>query len=369
MKSSVRTLLATASSSPCSTAAQTFMALVPEMARFQISLDVLLPALSDRSKTAEERVLVAYVLYALYAAYPLELNPFKSTLEETLEKERNSVNEDVNERVIWVLSKVLQGEGNYLGSYSPRMLAHHGVAEELREGHPTLPNIGQSGASRLHQENQASPGLGMDAVRALSLLQSGATRVLTLSEQRLVLPLIPSLPLSAALIDIPSFVSHNAALAHPLFVALLTSSSDPAPYLATLSLLPPSLPTYDLLGRLLQDTSPISVQTGSGTSGAKTTVADLIRAEVLGQFIHEAIEWLERAQREEQEGMISDDRFAVGVRNLCRFYHSLIKLGIVDPTSDIETAEMAHFALSNSRFEEANSLYRIFANAAAGFGY
>jgi hypothetical protein len=47
----------------------------------------------------------------------------------------------------------------------------------------------------------------------------------------------------------------------------------------------------------------------------------------------------------------------------------LIKLGIVDPTSDVEIAEMAHFALSNSRFEEANALYRVFAGAAAGLGF
>ena len=46
---------------------------------------------------------------------------------------------------------------------------------------------------------------------------------------------------------------------------------------------------------------------------------------------------------------------------LCRFYNSLIKLSIVDPASDADSAEMAHFTLRNSRFEEANSLYRIIA--------
>jgi hypothetical protein len=38
--------------------------------------------------------------------------------------------------------------------------------------------------------------------------------------------------------------------------------------------------------------------------------------EVLGRFIHEAINWLERAEREEREGNISDDRFAKGVQNV-----------------------------------------------------
>lgn len=46
---------------------------------------------------------------------------------------------------------------------------------------------------------------------------------------------------------------------------------------------------------------------------------------------------------------------------LCRFYNSLIKLGIVDPTSDIDSAEMITFTLSHARFEEANALYRALA--------
>lgn len=48
-------------------------------------------------------------------------------------------------------------------------------------------------------------------------------------------------------------------------------------------------------------------------------------------------------------------------RQLCRFYNSLIKLSIVDPASDADSAEMAHFTLRNSRFEEANALYRVLA--------
>ena len=39
----------------------------------------------------------------------------------------------------------------------------------------------------------------------------------------------------------------------------------------------------------------------------------------------------------------------------------MIKVGIIDPASDADSAEMAHFTLRNSRFEEANSLYRIIA--------
>ena len=48
---------------------------------------------------------------------------------------------------------------------------------------------------------------------------------------------------------------------------------------------------------------------------------------------------------------------------LCRFYHSLIKLGIVDPTSDAAATEMAHFSLHHSRYEDANALYRLLATS------
>lgn len=52
---------------------------------------------------------------------------------------------------------------------------------------------------------------------------------------------------------------------------------------------------------------------------------------------------------------------------LCRFYNALIKFAIVDPASDADSAEMAHFTLRNARFEEANALYRVLASAAGGF--
>ena len=46
-------------------------------------------------------------------------------------------------------------------------------------------------------------------------------------------------------------------------------------------------------------------------------MAELVRVEVLGRFVHESINWLDCAEREEREGLISDDRFAKGVQNVC----------------------------------------------------
>ena len=39
----------------------------------------------------------------------------------------------------------------------------------------------------------------------------------------------------------------------------------------------------------------------------------------------------------------------------------MIKLSIVDPAADTDSAEMAHFSLRNARLEEANALYRVLA--------
>jgi hypothetical protein len=47
-----------------------------------------------------------------------------------------------------------------------------------------------------------------------------------------------------------------------------------------------------------------------------STVADLVLMEVLGRFIHESINWLDRAEREAREGNVNDDRFVKGVRNV-----------------------------------------------------
>ena len=41
--------------------------------------------------------------------------------------------------------------------------------------------------------------------------------------------------------------------------------------------------------------------------------------EILGCFVHECINWLENAEKEEKAGNISDDRFGKGVQNVRPF--------------------------------------------------
>ena len=54
-------------------------------------------------------------------------------------------------------------------------------------------------------------------------------------------------------------------------------------------------------------------------AGGRTTVADLVRTDVLGWFLHGCITWLDRAEELERAGETSDDRFAKGVQNVGDF--------------------------------------------------
>ena len=119
-------------------------------------------------------------------------------------------------------------------------------------------------------------------------------------------------------------------MGHPLIVTLLGSPSNLTPglqfprteVLEVIRKLPPTLPVFDVLGRLLRDSTLVA---SSGNEGnviqmngtPKTTVADLIRTEVLGGFMLNAIGWVERTEKNVAEGLISDDRAAKGIQNVC----------------------------------------------------
>ncbi|KAF8836159.1 hypothetical protein BDN67DRAFT_974559 [Paxillus ammoniavirescens] len=404
VRASVAHLLVRAYTLPCSTAAQAFSQLVQPTARFQLALDVLLPLLNSSADLAQ-RILASFILYSMYAPYPISLNPFKSALYATFVKERGYATKIAaegsfsdSEQLVWVLWKILKGDGNDIGPYSPSTLTRSPLLPELRASNLILDeeNFSETNASEpvisaissLQGDSEAQvytakgrPSPAAQTVeaqvspeedekneriaQAMKLLLAARERVLTLTEQRILTPLISNLtsPTMITSMDLPPIVAHNSNLAYQLFIVLLTSASSntqsqgPSAYLDVLKQLPPTLPSFDLLVRLLQDTSTVI----DPVTGGKTTIADLVRVDVLGRFIHECIKWLENAEREERQGLVSDDRFAKGVQNFCRFYSSLLRLGIVDADSDADTTEMVHFALQNSRFEEATALYRVLA--------
>ncbi|KAH7922275.1 hypothetical protein BV22DRAFT_1017641 [Leucogyrophana mollusca] len=401
VQASLGHLLSRAYTLPCSTAAQAFSQLVQPTSRFQLALDALLPLLNSSAELAQ-RILVSFILYSMYAPYPISINPFKSALFSTFVKERElatrAANEggfSENEQLVWVLWKILKGDGNDIGPYSPSTLSRSPLLPELRASNLFLDeetftesNVSDPVKSRQEEarnSNGRNPSEGMSAsvpphetnisreederneriAHGMKLLLAARDRVLTLTEQRILTPLIPHLtsPPMITSMDLPSIVANNSNLAYSLYIALLTASpvdstaQGLSAYLEVLTQLPPTLPSFDLLGRLLRDTTSIT----DPTTGGRSTIADLVRTEVLGRFLHESINWLDNAERQEREGLISDDRFATGVRNLCRFYNSLLKLTIVDAASDADSTEMAHFTLRNSRFGEANALYRVLA--------
>ncbi|KAI0087555.1 hypothetical protein BDY19DRAFT_994871 [Irpex rosettiformis] len=381
LRSSIAHLLTRGLNLPCSTAAQSYNQMVPSTSRFQLALDVLLPLL-DSTAELSQRILASYIIYALYAPHPISMNPFQSALSVAFAKERELATKIVpddgisqNEQLVWVLWKILKGDGGDIGPFSANNLARSPVPPNLRASKLTLKeeggDIGQAKFDPFADDSQhEGPTHGesvLDAERereieklsqGMALLLAARDRVLTLSEQRVLGPLIPQLTATPILTsqDLPQLIANNPTLAHPILVSLLSQSVIDT-YLDVLRHLPPTLPTYDVLGRLLRDTTAVRDQ----TTGGKTTIADIVRNEVLGWFIHESIIWLDRAEEDERAGRISDDRFAKGVQNLCRFFISLANHNIVDLTSDADTAEMKHFTLRNAWIEEANVLYRTFA--------
>ncbi|KAI5119255.1 hypothetical protein M0805_007258 [Coniferiporia weirii] len=421
---SVKHLLVHTHGIPCTAAAQAFVQLVQPVNRFGVALDILLPLLSGREETYQ-RILAGYILYFLYAAHPIAINPFRSAFVEVFAREREGARVEAdrggvgeNEQLVWVLWKILKGDGNDLGPYSPATLAHSPLPPKLRASQltiddsltledeylnesppimrqrqpsPILTNVISPAPSAARtpienmNEKKASlllPGddYKSDLVeRGMRLLIVACQRVLTLSEQRIVALSLPHFtPHSLiALHSLPPLLALNPALGHPLIVSLLSGSlsSSPDAYfsrsdvLDVLRQLPPTLPSFDVIGRLLHDPTSIlalgkneqagDVGNGDRTGIRRTTIADITRTEVLGAFVFNAIGWVERSERQAMEGLISDDRAAKGVQNLCRFYNSLIKLNLVDPSSDTDSVEMAHFALEHAQYEDANALYRV----------
>lgn len=171
----------------------------------------------------------------------------------------------------------------------------------------------------------------------MALILTARDRVLNLSEMRVSLnfrpkqlsrvnrevqaltPLISQLtnPPVITSDDLAAIIANNPTLAHPVIASLIMSNWDRDPvsvlqYLDILKHIPPTLPSFDVLGRLLRDPSRIRDLSTAGM----TTIADMVRIEVLGWFIHESISWLNNAEEEERAGAISDDRFAKGVQHV-----------------------------------------------------
>ncbi|KAF7303986.1 hypothetical protein MIND_00629600 [Mycena indigotica] len=394
-RGAVAHLITRASTYPCSAAPAAFSRLAQNTSStFQLALDALLPILDTQKGEVSDRILVSFILFALYAPHPIAINPFKSALIATfvVERDKSLVQSNTgsvadNEPLVWVLWKILKGDGDDIGPYSPSALAHSLLPPDLRASNLILDEslYSTNDIDNLYdtQMHRMTPIPGTPApfistekdaenaaiAQAMRLLLAARNRVLTLSEQRQLVPHLTTLVATPLITqsDLASLSAHNPNIAAPLFAAFLSGpASGTHAALTALCDLPPTLPTFDLFGRLLRDETPLSAD---GPGPAFFTVGALVTTEVLGVFIAQSINTLEMAERAEREGRVSIDLFAQGVQHLCRFYHSLCKLNLVDVTNDVETAAMTHFSLVHARFEEANALYRtLIAGRGVGIG-
>jgi hypothetical protein len=77
--------------------------------------------------------------------------------------------------------------------------------------------------------------------------------------------------------------------------------------------------------------SGVAAVNGNGgaslSSNSDTTIADLIRTDVLGRFVAASIDWLDNAEREEREGRASEDTWAQGVVHVRLFFSRCISAG------------------------------------------
>ncbi|KZS95385.1 hypothetical protein SISNIDRAFT_483622 [Sistotremastrum niveocremeum HHB9708] len=408
LRQSVGSLLSSVGYRSCLAAAQAYANIVPQHERFRIALDTVLPQMTSGSDYAL-RILSSFILFSLYTPHPISMNPFRSIILEQFLSHRavarthvNINDTHVNEQFIWVLWKILRGEGSDIGPYSPAQLAREPLHPQMRAAQLTLieeTNISTSASSASTTVSRSStpplqsprptlvtrssdhyPTYGSSenafnnsslinrsassyegTSKAISLLLSARSRVLTLSEQRILRPhlqsLVHPLPILKAP-DLPALITHNPMIAHPFLVWILQSSMPQAAqkeYVDEIKSLPPTLSSFDFIGRLVMDQTPL------GSVEATYYVADVIVINVLAGFVHGCIEWIEREEREiEMTGKI-DDKLEKAIINLCRFYSSLVKSSVIDVSDDDEITEMKHFALQNSRFEEANTLFRVLA--------
>lgn len=134
-------------------------------------------------------------------------------------------------------------------------------------------------------------------------------------------------PMIASL-DLQPLICNNPSIAYNVLIAILSvPRTSLAVYVDVLQSLPPILPSFDIMSRLLTESTVIDPRPSGSTDNTslstKITVADLVRTEVLGRFVHECIRWLDNAENEEEEGLINDDRVAKGAQNVSLLHESL----------------------------------------------
>lgn len=82
--------------------------------------------LTRATQEIDERIQAAYILHALYASYAIDMNPFHCALLQVFAREREIAmryGDNLpypNEQLVWVLWKILKGQGKDVSRNSYR---------------------------------------------------------------------------------------------------------------------------------------------------------------------------------------------------------------------------------------------------------
>ncbi|KAJ7480977.1 hypothetical protein FB451DRAFT_1447153 [Mycena latifolia] len=278
-RASVAHLLTRASSYPSSAATPAFARLAASTSTLQLALDALLPILDPPipAELTDSRSSSSRCKTPPNHDQPVQI---RAECERALALAGSGV--APNEPLVWVLWKILEGDGDDIGPYSPSALAHTLLPPNFRATKLILDESlyhtpPKSDLDDVTYPSDTAPVATADAlaertitseedVRGEAIAHVARARPLPRQTAQKVMPVLPTLggtallaprdlaplaaPLFAALLATPSVTSSELSPSEP---SSSTSLSPPdalspaaTPYLAALSALPPTLPTFDV---------------------------------------------------------------------------------------------------------------------------
>src|ERR1700754_3631608 len=117
-------------------------------------------------------------------------------------------------------------------------------------------------------------------------------------------------------VDLSGLTTHNPDIAYRFLVLIIIHHIDiRSEYMSVLGSLPPILPAFDVMGRLLKESSETTI------GESRVGIDEFVRSQVLGSFIHFCIEWVEgrESKSQEQGNAILDDSLDKATENVSSY--------------------------------------------------
>ncbi|KAL7412125.1 hypothetical protein BDY24DRAFT_393333 [Mrakia frigida] len=370
------------SSSTLFSVAKDVLSLVPSELAFSLVLETALPVLMDLSRPASRRMAALFVVASLQGnSTTPELDPFRSCYMALLSRdtqgdahledwEKDDV--DVDEKVLdWALWYILAGLKDKLSIYTSEQLTTSPFPLPIESffGQPTSNSATASDFRAAPRSRETSPTRNTLA-QLIRLTYLAKERALSSKEERLVPSLLPPhtslLPLLFPPSDLPTTTQHNPDLSSLLLLHLHTHQPDHRVfYLDALSTLPPTLPSLDLISKLLREPPK------SNGEEEDVSLAEVVRYDVLGRFFGGVVDQLDglelrkKLQGEQEGGTRVEEELARGVSIACRFITSLLSSKTISRDDGV-SVEATSFTLRFSRFSQAQMLYRTLVGSSEG---